>query len=303
MNVRQSLTVFLIMSFLISILCFSGCELEKQVDHSQYIKEIEQWRVDRFERLRGPKSWLSLIGRYPLQSGANSVGSRDTNGVRFPDKEIKDVAVVLVDSSGIRMQPASGTRILLDDGTMFTGGTIDMSAPPYFHIDALYWTFLERAGQYYFRLWDTLSAARNDFHEIPTYPIDPAWNIDVVFTPADSGAFIILDDVQGQKRENKLEGTIRGIWRDTVFTLLALDGGEDELFIIIEDATTDLETYPGGRYLDIPRADSTGHTKIDFNKAYTPPCAFTEFATCLLPPHENRLPFAVRAGEKGVEHE
>jgi uncharacterized protein (DUF1684 family) len=200
------------------------------------------------------------------------------------------------------MRSAQGATILLDDGTAFQGGPIDMSAPPYFHIDALYWTFLERAGEYYFRLWDTLSPARNALHEIPAYPVDPAWNIDVKFAAAVSGTMIILDDIQGEKRPIPVEGYISGVWRDTSFTLMALDGGEEELFIIIEDATTDIETYPGGRYLYIPRADSTGHTMLDFNKAYIPPCAFTEFATCLLPPEENRLPYAVRAGEKDYKH-
>jgi len=67
--------------------------------------------------------------------------------------------------------------------------------------------------------------------------------------------------------------------------------------MIFADGTSGSETYPGGRYLYVPRPDSTGHTYLDFNKAYNPPCAFTEFATCLLPPAENRLDLAVKAGE------
>ncbi|HLF64284.1 MAG TPA: DUF1684 domain-containing protein [Saprospiraceae bacterium] len=300
MKIRQSLIVT------VTVICaihFMGCEAESRVHREEYIHEIEQWRIDRLQRLRGPRSWLSLIGRYPLQGGANSVGTRDTHDVRLPGAHAMDIGFVFVDSHGLSMQPAPDVMILLDDGSLFNGGPIDMSSPPFLHMDALYWTFLERAGKYYFRLWDTLSPARNALHEIPAYPIDPEWIIDVTFTPADPGAMIVLDDIQGEKRINTLMGSITGARNDTSFTLLALEGGEDELFIIIEDATTDIETYPGGRYLDIPTPDSTGHTQIDFNKAYIPPCAFTEFATCLLPPKENRLPFAVRAGEKDHKHE
>jgi uncharacterized protein (DUF1684 family) len=201
------------------------------------------------------------------------------------------------------MYPASGINIFYVDGTEFNGGIIDWAAGPYLRYEAFYWTILERAGDFYFRLWDTLSPHRESLHEIPASPVDPAWITDVTFSPAAIGSTIILDDVQGMKREIQIVGSVSGTWKDTAFTLLALEGGKDELFIIIEDATTDIETYPGGRYLDIPAADSSGNSVIDFNKAYIPPCAFTEFATCLLPPEQNRLPFAVRAGEKTYGHE
>lgn len=263
-----------------------------------YVSEVQQWRTDRVGRLRAPQSWLSLVGRFPVPQGHSSFGTHDTCDIPFPGKGYDHLGNLNADTSRISMSPAQNVQFLLNDGKIFEGGVIDMANPPMFHVDALYWTFIERSGDYFLRLWDTLSPARNQIKEIPAYDIDPAWNLRVSFTPADSGATIMLDDIQGQRRPNALIGSITGQWQDTAFTLLALDGGENDLFIIIEDATTDIETYPGGRYLYIARADSTGHTMIDFNKAYTPPCAFTEFATCLLPPPENRLPFAVKAGEK-----
>jgi uncharacterized protein len=82
------------------------------------------------------------------------------------------------------------------------------------------------------------------------------------------------------------------------YRLDALDGGKDELFIILGDLTNETETYPAGRYVYIKVPDATGHTIIDFNKAYNPPCAFTPFATCPLPPAQNVLPIAILAGEK-----
>ena len=297
MKVHQSLSVVLsVVVTLGSALLFS-CATDKGSLDSAYVSEIEQWRHNRLQRLRGPLSWLSLIGRHQLNAGANSVGTRDTNDVRLPGDIPMEFGTIVIDSSGLAMYGAD-VRLLLEDGSEFIGGRIEISDPPYIHYGALYWTFLERAGQYYFRVWDTLSPARGELNSIPVYPVNPDWKIDVTFSPADSGATIILDDIQGEKRPNEIIGYVSGEWRDTVFTLMALDGGEEELFMIIEDATTDIETYPGGRYMYIPRADSLGKTVMDFNKAYTPPCAFTEFATCLLPPRENRLPFAVRAGER-----
>jgi uncharacterized protein (DUF1684 family) len=285
-----------------AFILYTGCSSEDKTDYAPYIEEILQWRKDRVKRLIGPTSWVSLAGRFPVPKGTSSFGTHDTCTIHFPGKGPDHLGTLIADAARLEMHAAHGVTHLLDDGSPFGGGIIDMTNPPMFHVDALYWTFIERSGEYFLRLWDTLSPARNALHEIPAYPVDPAWNIPVKFTPADSGATIMLDDIQGLRRPNELIGSISGSWRDTAFTLLALDGGEKELFIIIEDATTDIETYPGGRYLYIPRADSTGQTTIDFNKAYNPPCAFTEFATCLLPPEENRLPFAVRAGEKEYHH-
>ncbi|WP_295231175.1 DUF1684 domain-containing protein, partial [Sediminibacterium sp.] len=82
------------------------------------------------------------------------------------------------------------------------------------------------------------------------------------------------------------------------YTLDVLDEGEEELFIVFADATNATETYPSGRFVYIPKPDAQGNTVIDFNKAYNPPCAFTPFATCPLPPPQNRLHLAITAGEK-----
>ena len=78
--------------------------------------------------------------------------------------------------------------------------------------------------------------------------------------------------------------------------------GEPRLFIIFADQTSGKETYGAGRYLYADPPDAAGHMIIDFNKSYSPPCAFTRFATCPLPPEQNRLPFRVEAGEKYTRH-
>ena len=77
-----------------------------------------------------------------------------------------------------------------------------------------------------------------------------------------------------------------------------LEKGETDLFVMIADHTTGTETYGAGRYLYVSPPDGTGKVVIDFNKAYSPPCAFTNFATCPLPPRQNHLPFRIEAGEK-----
>ncbi|MBT6147002.1 MAG: DUF1684 domain-containing protein, partial [Gemmatimonadetes bacterium] len=80
--------------------------------------------------------------------------------------------------------------------------------------------------------------------------------------------------------------------------LQALDGGDGRLFIIFTDLTSGRTTYDAGRFLWADAPDETGHTVLDFNQAYNPPCAFSPFATCPLPPPGNHLNVAVMAGEK-----
>jgi uncharacterized protein (DUF1684 family) len=78
----------------------------------------------------------------------------------------------------------------------------------------------------------------------------------------------------------------------------ALDEGGEDYFMIFGDETNARETYGAGRYLYVKRPGPDGKTIIDFNKAYNPPCAFTEFATCPLPPKQNVLDVEIKAGEK-----
>ena len=107
-----------------------------------------------------------------------------------------------------------------------------------------------------------------------------------------------MDNQVGMQIETPLEGILTFSYKGEQYTLHALNGGKEDLFVIIADATTDVETYGGGRYMYPKRADENGKVILDFNRAQNPPCVFTDFATCPLPPAENVLSFSVLAGEK-----
>ena len=83
----------------------------------------------------------------------------------------------------------------------------------------------------------------------------------------------------------------------TTHRLRALEGSAGTLFLVFGDATNGKETYGSGRFLYTSSPDEDGHVVVDFNRSYNPPCVFTPWATCPLPPRGNDLPFAVRAGE------
>jgi uncharacterized protein (DUF1684 family) len=162
----------------------------------------------------------------------------------------------------------------------------------------LKWTIIKRDSQFAIRLRNLQSPAIKDFKGIERFTIDPSWNIKAVMQENVTPVFIPITNVLGktsnQQSPGKLSFTING----KQYTLDALDGGKDELFIIFGDETNGDQTYPSGRYMYIKRPGADGVTYIDFNKAYNPPCAFTSYATCPLPPKQNILPVAVTAGEK-----
>ena len=161
----------------------------------------------------------------------------------------------------------------------------------------LSWVLIHRKDKFGIRLWDPKQPHLQDTVQIESYPIDPAWRIEATLLPDTSGRTVTFRNVLDMEMEMETEGHLRFEYAGRSHLLTALDGGEESLFLIFADGTTGETTYPGGRYLYADRPDRTGLTYLDFNKAYNPPCAFTEFATCLLPPAENRLELAIAAGE------
>jgi uncharacterized protein (DUF1684 family) len=127
-----------------------------------------------------------------------------------------------------------------------------------------------------------------------------AWRIPAEFDRYDPPRMIEVPNVLGQISEQPSPGAV-------VFRVdgkrLRLDGtGDpdgDSFSIVFGDETNGLETCGGGRFQEVDVPDESGRTFIDFNKAYTPPCVFTAFATCPLPTPENRLPVRIEAGEMG----
>jgi hypothetical protein len=148
------------------------------------------------------------------------------------------------------------------------------------------------------RLRDLGSPAVEAFTGIERFAVDTRWRIPARVEPHGEGGTISITNVVGQTTDEASPGTVVFAIDGEEYRIDALDGGPDELYLIFGDATNGVSTYPAGRYLYIPRPDREGRTVIDFNKAYNPPCAFTDFATCPLPPSQNVLPIGVTAGEK-----
>lgn len=284
---------------LLSCLVFlGGCSAPQEVD--PYLVEIEQWRKDRLENLTRSDGWATLIGLYWLEDRVQSCGSAADNDIVFPDKAPAHIGQMMLINGKVNALVTPNLPVLLDgkpvSGRIVLNADIDENTN-YFTYESLRWHIIKRGGKFGIRLKDTLNPARFDLTELPHYPVDKEWIVDAVFKPAGNQDTVQVLNEVGMDLALHPEGILLFEIKDQSYSFVALDGGPDALFVVMGDATTGETTYGGGRFLDIPRADSTGKTMIDFNRAYNPPCVYSEYATCPLPLPENVLPIEVTAGE------
>jgi uncharacterized protein (DUF1684 family) len=157
---------------------------------------------------------------------------------------------------------------------------------------------IQRGDRVGVRVKDSQSEARKDFHGIESFPIDPKWRVEARLEPYDPPKSIPVPNVLGSVEPGECPGALVFQINGKTYRLdPILEKGERDLFVIFADRTNGTQTYGAGRFLYAsPPID--GRTTLDFNKAYNPPCVFTLYATCPLPPPQNRLPIRVEAGEK-----
>ncbi len=265
-----------------------------------YAKEIEGWRTERAQRLTTPDGWLTLVGLYFLETGDNPAGTAADNSIVLT-KGPAHLGTVTLGSDGrvkIALTPGSDARVngrsvLAAD--LYAGAEIK---PAVVSFGTVSFFVIERGGKLALRVKDSEAERRTHFAGLDYFPIDPAWRIEAAWTPFDQPREIQIANILGQVSPALVTGKAVFERDGKKCELLPI---EDEpggpLFFVISDATSGKETYGAARFLYAePPVD--GKVVLDFNRAQNPPCAFTPFATCPLPPKENKLPFAVTAGEK-----
>lgn len=271
----------------------------------QYLKEHEAWKTERMAELKAPDGWLALAGLFWLKPGANTFGSDSSNQVIFPAKAQGKMGVFHLEGDSVRMELAADVQATESISQKKVSSAmlrlLPGTAPATYRWEALEWVLLERGGRYGIRLWDRENPAITAIKTIPVFPIHPGWVIEATLVPVDSSRKVRMQNVLGMTIEQASAGILEFEKDGAKYRLEALED-PDGYFLIFADANTGEETYSGGRYLHAPLADKNGKTTLDFNKAYNPPCVFTPFATCLLPPAANRLDIAIKAGEKNMPH-
>ena len=276
----------------LAALVAANCGLQEQkIDTAAHTADVQQWQKTRAERLAKEDSWLTLIGLHWLKDGENEVTLNKPGAP--PVRLTRSGATTLLHpdpSMTVDGKPLAGDTPLLADA--------DENGPTLVQMGSVRFNVIKRGERYGLRVKDAESETRTHFKGLEYYPIDSKWRVEARYEAYHPPKKIPITDITGMTSDNIAPGAI-------VFEIDGqehrldpiLEEGSTDYFIIFRDATSKDTTYPAGRYL-YAQPPKDGKIIVDFNKAYNPPCAFTDYATCPLPPLQNRLPARIEAGEK-----
>ncbi|MBA4299763.1 MAG: hypothetical protein C0433_06585 [Cyclobacterium sp.] len=283
------------------ILLLTLMTLSITVGFSQ-VEDHEQWKKDRYSELVAEDGWINLAGLLWIDlehvylnrvDKDNLILSsvRGENNVGFFD--------LTKDSVWFNFNP----KIVRKSKLKLVKKTLQYPVKDYgngavYH-DHWKWTVINRGGQFAMRLRDLQHPGLAKFQPIPYFDYNTAFAVEAFFVPKFNET-INITNVLGQVIEWTVMGILKFQLDGQSYELTALEDS-GKLFVIFSDLTNETETYPTGRYLHVNYPDKSGTTSLDFNYSYNPPCAFTAFATCPIPPKVNRLPIAIEVGEKEPE--
>ncbi len=268
------------------------------------VASTRAWQEGRLKRLQAEDGWLSLVGLGWLKEGANRAGSDGKADVVFPEGAPKDVGTFARSGRKVSFQPAAGVSVTRD-GKPFTGGPVQTDQegrvePDILQVGRLRFQLIDRGERIGVRIKDPEAPARKEFKGIATYPPSERWRIVARWEPADPPRELAVPNVLGEIERSPSPGTAVFTVDGKEYRLTpVLEVDNPDLFFIFADETNRTETYGAGRFLYAQPAKD-GTVVLDFNRAYNPPCAFSAFSTCPLPPKQNRLALRVEAGEKRV---
>jgi len=266
-----------------------------------YAKTVRDWRVRAEQSLKRNDGWLTLAGRYVLKPGENTFGTAPTNDIVFP-KGLGPAgmgSVWVEPGKGVRVKLVEGYRMRAEDGE-FTKRTMGTSVERRDWVRAGRTAFhiIERNGRYVLRLADNESEVRKNFAGRVWYDVDDNYRIPATYVPYETPKKISIVNVLDEVSDEPAPGYVEFLLNGRPYRLDAV-GDDEGLFFIFKDATAGETTYGTGRFLHVEKKPKPGERfTLDLNRAYNPPCAFSEFTTCPLPPKQNILPVRVEAGEK-----
>ncbi|MEN1939535.1 DUF1684 domain-containing protein [Luteimonas sp. MJ246] len=261
-----------------------------------------EWRSERRERLLAEDGWASLVGLHRLELRAHYIGSSATSGIRLAHGPAK-LGLVQQDGGRVYFTPEQGVAVAVGEAPV-TGRIELRDAREPDPTELLFddgqgrLSLVTRGGHRALRVKHAEAHGRTAFGDLEYWPVDAGWLVDARFEPHPAGRTIEIANIVGGVDLLPNPGAVEFSRAGSDYRLEAIDGEDGGLFLILADRTNGHASYGAGRYLDTAAPDAEGRVTLNFNRAYNPPCAFTDFATCPLPPPENRLDLAVTAGEK-----
>ena len=271
------------------------------VSREEHEREVAAHRKARVARLTSDRGWLTIVGKVWLAKGQHTVGTESSCDIVLPaGRAPARLGTLSVGEEGVRLDVERNAEVFARGApvrTLLLRSDAEES-PDDVTVGSLTLQLLRRADAFVLRIRDADSSARSSFPGIPDYPVDFGWRIVARLARFTAPKRIAIEDGDGKLQSYVCPGVAHFEKDGQRASLLPFfEPGEDRLFVIFSDLTNRDETYGAGRFLYAPPPEDD-RVLLDFNKAFNPPCAFTPYAVCPLPPAENKLALRIEAGEK-----
>lgn len=266
-----------------------------------YQDEIVKWRADHETELKGENSWLTVAGLTWLKDGTNIVGAGSGYDVSLTENFKQGKFGEINFQNGKAVLTVESAVEALNDGAKVS--TIELISdekgkPTTIQTGSQTFYLIKRGDRFGIRLKDKNSKERVNFKGLHWFPVDEKLKVTARFEAFAEPKEVLIPNVLGGNFKMKSPGVLRFKLNGKEYALEpVLEEGSDKFFIIFRDLSSKSETYGAGRFLYADKPVN-GKVMLDFNRAENPPCAFTSFATCPLPPPQNRLAVEIKAGEK-----
>jgi uncharacterized protein len=269
----------------------------------EYIEGIVKWRQEMDTNLRRENGWLALAGLFWLRKGENIIGSAKSSDILLPPRAPQRLGTFEFDGNNVTLSVEVDLPVEVN-GMATQTALLDADqedVPSFITFNDMRMVVVRRSKGIGIRLWDNTREERRSFPSRKWYPVKEELRVPATYTRYDVPKIVKMPDILGAILDEPMEGYVTFTLNGEQHELIVTELPDHRLWIQFMDLTNGNPTYPSGRY-HYTDAHEDGRVFIDFNKAYSPPCAFTDYATCTFPPQENHLKTKVEAGEIYPEH-
>lgn len=263
----------------------------------------EVWKQERIRSLQAPTGWLSVSALHKITNGYTTLGSSSASELRLREGSVGSQAGTIIRQGSqfyFKAHPSTSAVYAGEAVDTMLLSSPDLARTPALTLGDVTLSVIQRGKDHFIRVWDPGNARKRSFPGIPTFSYQPSWRITAKFIrfaqPKDIPVTNILGITEPTPHIGKVLFTVGG----TNFSLTVQDGG-DRVSIMFADRSNRTTTHGSGRFL-VSEPIKGDQVILDFNKSYSPPCAFTDFATCPLPIPENKLSIPIEAGEKRIKN-
>lgn len=269
--------------------------------NDDYVQTVERWRSEMDAKLRRENDWLALAGLFWLKKGVNTLGSSPDCDIHLPRQAPPLLGALVFNGTDVTLQVDIGQRVQINGFPLHSAAPLradDDENPSYITFRDLRLVVIRRSGGVAVRLWDNSRPQRSQSPQRVWFAVDPRYRLEALYTAFPVPVKVSLPNVFGQNDEGFVQGYVSFRLEGKTQTLDATEVENGRIYLRFKDLTSGSQTYPSGRYLYTEPVGQDGRVVVDFNMAYNPPCAFTDYATCSFAPSSNHLKVAIAAGER-----